>query len=468
MADASPAEPARILMVEDAAEQVRLVRDCLAGEPFDLRHAATGREAFAALDEETPDAVLLDLGLPDMDGRDVLRHVLERDPAASVVVLTGNARLDVAVAAMRLGAFDYLVKPVDPAHLAVTLRNAVERRRLSRLVSRFRERYESDHFHGFIGASPAMRAVYRTIEAAAESKATIFITGESGTGKELCAAAIHDLSARRDKPFVVLNCGAIPAGLIESELFGHVRGAFTGATAERNGAVARADGGTLFFDEICEMPLELQTKLLRLVQTGTFRKVGGDNDEAADVRFVCATNKEPKREVDAGRFREDLYYRLHVIPIELPPLRDRGDDVMRLAARFLAEFAQEEGKSFAGFAPDAAAAIAANPWPGNVRELQNVIRQVVVLNDGVIVRRDMLPEKLTGAAAASRRPNGGEAGPVPMPGADGASIKPLRIVEQETIEQAIASCGGNLGEAAERLGIDRTTIYRKRLRWRAS
>ncbi|MFZ0695252.1 MAG: sigma-54 dependent transcriptional regulator [Alphaproteobacteria bacterium] len=452
-------DEANILVVEDRPEEIQYVSACLADQPFRIRHAATAREALDMLAAETPDAVLLDLGLPDMDGREVLRALVANNRAGSVVILTGNASLDTAVDAMRLGAFDYVVKPCEPARLVVTLRNAVERQRLAKLVSRFRERYESDHFQGFIGASPAMRAVYRTIESAAASTATIFITGESGTGKELCAAAIHALSARHDRPFVALNCAAIPAGLMESEIFGHRRGAFTGATAERGGAVARAAGGTLFLDEICDMPLDLQAKLLRVVQTGVYQKVGADQSEQADLRYVCATNRNPWHEVERGQFREDLFYRMHVIPIELPPLRERSEDIPLLAAQFLADTTHEESKHFAGFAPDAAAALVSYSWPGNVRELQNVIRRVVVLNDGEWVTAGMLPPL---SARNAMTPSRVGAGAGRKFGDPASGVRALWQVERDAIDQAIAACGGNVRRAAALLGIDRATIYRKR------
>jgi two-component system repressor protein LuxO len=371
-----------------------------------------------------------------------------------------------AVAAMRAGAMDYLVKPCDPTRLETTLHNVLQHRSLRSLVESYRQRYESDGFCDFIGSSPAMQAVYRTIEAAAASAATIFITGESGTGKELCAAAIHDLSARRDKPFAILNCAAIPLTLMESELFGHTKGAFTGATAARQGVVRRAHGGTLFLDEICDMPLELQAKLLRLVQTGSFRAVGSDATETADLRFVCATNRDPLAEVAAGRFREDLFYRMHVIPIHLPPLSERGRDVLAIAARLLDDYSREEGRRFEGFGPDAARALLAYPWPGNVRELQNVIRRVVVLNEGRVVTAAMLPEPVRGPWQGGAAPD--LAAPVPQlparrspPRAAGV-IRPLRLVEETAIEDAIELCGGNIRRAAALLEVSPSTIYRRR------
>jgi two-component system repressor protein LuxO len=317
-------------------------------------------------------------------------------------------------------------------------------------------------FQGFIGAAPAMQAVYRILETAAASRATVFITGESGTGKELAAEAVHRLSPRREKPFIAINCAAIPKDLIESEIFGHVRGAFTGAIADRVGAAQAADGGTLFLDELCEMDLALQGKLLRFIQTGTFQPVGSTQPRRTDVRFVCATNRDPLVEVREGRFREDLYYRLHVVPVQLPPLRDRGEDVVTIAEAMLAKSAAEEGRAFRGLAEDAKSALRAHRWPGNVRELENAVRTAVVLHDGEWVTAAMLPLTL-------REPSPRQPAPSPpplLPEADRArQIRPLAEVEREAIERAVALCDGNIPKAAAHLGISPSTLYRKRAAW---
>jgi two-component system repressor protein LuxO len=324
-----------------------------------------------------------------------------------------------------------------------------------------------------------MQAVYRTIAAAAPSKATVFVTGESGTGKEVCARAIHAESPRRDRPFVALNCAAIPRELIESELFGHQKGAFTGAQQAREGAAEQADGGTLFLDEIGEMSLDLQSKLLRFLQTGMVKRLGATAERQVDVRFLCATNRDPWAEVQAGRFREDLYFRLHVIPLHLPPLRERDDDVLRLADAFLARFASEEGKRFDGFDEAAREAMLGHPWPGNVRELENVIRQAVVLNRGGVIGATQLaldPRRWSRLAATpSDRPGGSaaEAGSAPMLAAASTSpagvtttaIEPLAVVERRVIEQAIAACRGNVPEAARKLEVAPSTLYRKLAQW---
>jgi DNA-binding NtrC family response regulator len=312
----------------------------------------------------------------------------------------------------------------------------------------------------------AMQAVYRIIESAAPSKATVFITGESGTGKEVCAEAIHQCSPRREQPFIALNCAAIPHDLMESEIFGHVKGSFTGAQGDRKGAASLADGGTLFLDEICEMDLDLQSKLLRFIQTGTLQRVGSGKLETVDVRFICATNRDPLLEVKAGRFREDLYYRLHVIPLYLPPLRERGEDILLLARSLLQNYAKEENKRFRDFDAAAARVLLDYPWPGNVRELQNVVRNIVVLNDKELVSPDILPPPLNGvralavATTAAQQPAATATTP-----AVGGPIRPLWLVEKEVIEQAIASCDGNIPKAAALLEISPSTIYRKKQGW---
>ncbi|MEX2643307.1 MAG: sigma-54 dependent transcriptional regulator [Acetobacterales bacterium] len=465
-----------VLLVEDTLSLARVYQEYLKGEPYEVVHGETGAAALAFLEQRTPQAILLDLKLPDMDGLDILKHVQTRKLPCSVVVITAHGSINVAVEAMRAGAFDFLVKPFNAERMVFTLRNAVERQRLSEMVESLKEGLDRREYCGFIGSSPRMQAVYRTIDSVADSKATVFITGESGTGKELCAEAVHRMSARRNAPFVAINCGAIPHDLMESEIFGHVKGAFTGAVAEREGAAKRAHGGTLFLDEICEMDLDLQTKLLRFVQSGSFIKVGGSVTERVDVRFVCATNRDPLAEVEAGRFREDLYYRLHVIPIHMPALRERGEDVLEIASRFLLDIAAEEGRRFKRFGEDTRKVVVAYPWPGNVRQLQNVVRNVVVLNDAEEVTREMLPTPLDRVKIDGSNGVQGQGDQRPpslaTPGGSPAArlgapegIRPLWEVEKATIEQAIDICGGNIPRAAAHLGISASTIYRKKVSW---
>ncbi len=453
--------PARVLVVEDEPQLASLYAAYLEREGVTPLLVDSGAAALSAASEKAFDVVLLDIKLPDMNGLEVLRSVAGRANGPTVIVVTALGSINLAVEAMRAGAYDFLVKPFTAERFLVTLRNALERQRLAALVETYQK--ERDGYCGFIGSSPAMQAVYRIIDSAASSKATVFITGESGTGKELCAEAVHRMSPRRDRPFIAINCAAIPKDLMESEIFGHVKGAFTGAISDHEGAAKRADGGTLFLDEICDMDPNLQTKLLRIVQTGSFTPVGGSAVRRVDVRFVCATNRDPLAEVEAGRFREDLYYRLHVIPIEMPPLRERGEDVRKLAEAFLDSIAAEEGKKFEGLSEEAAALITAYDWPGNIRQLHNVTRSVVVLNEGGVVSEAMLPPVL--------RRQGGTSG---VAGAkadqlafDGDEVAPLWLIEKRAIEHAIALCEGNIPRAAELLRISPSTIYRKRQAWAA-
>ncbi|MFM4648047.1 sigma-54-dependent transcriptional regulator [Aeromonas bivalvium] len=455
----------RVLLVEDTRSLAVVYEQYLRQEGYEVMSADCGQRAIELMLAQPPTVVLLDLELPDMSGMDILQQITEQQLPSAVVVITAHGSVDVAVEAMRLGAFDFLTKPFDGKRLCATVRNAVNHQQLSFLVAQYRENFERSSFAGFIGASLPMQAVYRIIESAAPSKATVFITGESGTGKEVCAEAIHQCSPRSERPFIALNCAAIPHDLMESEIFGHVKGSFTGAQGDRKGAASLADGGTLFLDEICEMDLDLQSKLLRFIQTGTLQRVGSGKLETVDVRFVCATNRDPLAEVKAGRFREDLYYRLHVIPLSLPPLRERGEDILLLARNLLQNYAREENKRFKDFDAEAARVLLDYPWPGNVRELQNVVRNIVVLNDSELVSPAILPPPLNGgrslqAGAALATVTGGVA-----PAQANAPIRPLWLVEKETIEQAIASCDGNIPKAAALLEISPSTIYRKKQSW---
>ena len=461
----------KILLVEDTPSLAALYRQYLSKLDAEVIGVERGADALTALDQAIPDVVLLDLQLPDMNGLEILKQIKSRGIPTLPIVITAHGSVVTAVQAMRDGAYDFLLKPFTADRLLVTVKNALDRQQRDQATATMTVA-SAGRFQGFVGSSPAMQAVYRIIESAARSKATVFVTGESGTGKELCAEAVRALSPRRTKPFVALNCGAIPRDLIESELFGHVKGAFTGASAEREGAIARADGGTLFLDELCEMDINLQVKLLRVLQSGTYQRVGGSKLEQADVRYVCATNRDPWSEVLAGRFREDLYYRLYVIPIVLPPLRERDDDILLIAQHFLKQYAAEEGKRFERFAPDAEDALRAFAWPGNVRQLQNLVRSVVVLHDGEAIDLDMLPAPL-GRAPSPGGEAPGRAGVAARPPASAngsalaasGAVRPLWMIEKEAIENAIEVCGGNIPKAASLLDVAPSTIYRKKLAW---
>ena len=459
-----------VLIVEDSAPQARLYKQYLKSEMIELSVVSSGAAMQKFIKQTPPDLLLLDFKLPDMDGLALLNWMKQENFSCFVIVITGHSSVDVAVDMMRNGADDFLEKPVSASRLKTSVNNLLERARLQHLVNDYQNTFERNHYHGFIGSSLAMQAVYRIIDAAAPSKATVFITGESGTGKEVCAEAVHAQGPRAKQPFIAINCGAIPRDLMESEIFGHVKGAFTGAFSERQGAASQADGGSLFLDEICEMDLELQTKLLRFIQTGTFKKVGSNKLETVDVRFICATNRNPLDDVASGRFREDLYYRLHVLPLHLPPLRDRGQDIIEIAGNFLSNYAQEEGKAFTAFSPEVQRLfIEQYNWPGNVRELQNVIRNIVVLNNGQTVNLEHLPAPLNSAqhkiVSTEKSPLNEPIKTTNIESDSFTTIKPLADVERETIEKAISFCNGNIPKAAALLDVSPSTIYRKKQGW---
>ena len=470
---------ARVLIVEDSASLALGYAAQLEDAGHEVSLCENLAEARHALSGEKFDVVLLDLQLPDGDGLTLFDVLPGSKGNPAVIVVTADGSLNRAISAMRLGAYDFLVKPVSGTRLLSTVSNAAEQ---SRSVPEPSEASssafdESDTFHGFIGKSPAMKAVYRTIESVADSKATVFVTGESGTGKEVTAEAIHSASKRRKGPFVAINCGAIPENLLESELFGHVKGAFTGAVENRIGAAKAADGGTLFLDEICEMDLKLQVKLLRFLQTGMIQRVGSSVAEPVNVRIVCATNRNPEREVSEGRFREDLYYRLNVIPITLPALRDRGDDIFLIAGVLADRIAGEEGRSVSGFSKASESYLKQHDWPGNVRELQNALRRAIItgsgskveLSNGLRPRSRSTPLSAT-ATGAETVASGAVPHPIAAEVSQHASVADfsgmtLDQVERLAIEQAIARSSGNIVQAARGLGVSPSTIYRKLERW---
>lgn len=452
----------RILVVEDSAALAATYADYLARAGHAAELAPTLAAAEAALRERHFDCVLLDIHLPDGEGTTLMAAMRRQGLATPVVVLTAAPSVDAAVAAIRAGAQDYLCKPVSAERLNLTLGHILEQQALRRIVSDYRA-MERDKFCDFIGASSAMQIVYKLIENAAQSRAPVFITGESGTGKELAARAIHVMGARRHKPLEALNCAAVPGSLIESEIFGHMRGAFTGAISRYIGAAERAHEGTLFLDELPEMQPEMQSKLLRFTQSGSFRALGAPRETSVDVRFVCATNREPLAAVAEGHLREDLYYRLNVISLHLPPLRERGDDILLIAENMLTRMAAEEKKRFTCIGGDAADMLRSAPWPGNVRELQNVLRRAVVMNDGDVLTADMLPRPAPHARTHAVIPEMPAAAAAPRPMSAAPS---LRENERRHIEKTIDECGGNICAAARRLGVNPSTLHRKIGKWR--
>ena len=400
----SPAMPSafpgfRVLLVEDVVTLAIQYRALAARLQVEVVTADTVAHAQRLISKGPWHAALLDLNLPDGSGFEVIAPLLRAHPACSVVVITAEDSHDNAVRASRAGAFDYVEKPVEAERLLLTLRNALHAAQLNRQLQSLQQDAPKS-FEQFIGSSAQMQTVYRMIDTVAASNASVCITGESGTGKELAAQAIHARSSRKAKKIVPINCAAIPKELMESELFGHVKGAFTGAVSDRPGAFIEADKGTLFLDEIADLDLSMQAKLLRVLQTGEVKRVGEDKTRQVDVRIVCATHNNLAACVKAGRFREDLFYRLYVVPLELPPLRVRGGDIALIAQSLLRKYAQEDGKVFEDFSPEVVLLFNAYPWPGNVRELGNTVQAIVALHDGPVVTADMLPDNLRLSASS--------------------------------------------------------------------
>lgn len=467
----APARPP-ILLVEDTLSLQMVYRSILAGAGHRVSVAGSAADALAQFRALKPQVVLLDLVLPDLDGLLLMQEMLAIHSDTTIIAITANGSVNRAVEAMRAGAHDFLVKPVDEARLLDAVRNARAERqpRPTTPVAQSPDPATEPLIEssGFIGSSEPMRRIHTTIASVARSMATVFITGESGTGKELCALAVHGYSARASGPFIALNCGAIPQDLLESEVFGHMKGSFTGAISDKPGAAAAADGGTLFLDEICEMAPALQTKLLRFLQTSTVQPVGATRPKKVNVRIVCATNRDPMDAVRRGHFREDLYYRLFVVPIHMPPLRDRATDVIEIAEAALQRFAQEEGRRFHGLSPDVRALLLRHPWPGNVRQLLNVIRNVVVLHPGGWVTLDMLPPGLADDQPAPQALPPGNA-PVPIDATLPESLVGLTLAEAERklIEATLARHNGSVPKAARVLDVSPSTLYRKIEAWNA-
>ena len=466
-----------LLLIEDTQSLQMLYRAVLTGAGHDVVAASTAAEGLRLFAETGAATVLLDLVLPDRDGLSLMQDMLQLRPDTTVIVMTAHGSVMKAVAAMRAGAHEFLVKPFDETRLLSAVANATggppagqpsspPRRSATRPPTQPPEaEADAKTTAGFIGSSEAMQRIHHKITSVARSMATVFITGESGTGKELCALAVHAASPRATGPFIALNCGAIPQDLLESEVFGHMKGSFTGAISDKPGAAAAADGGTLFLDEICEMAPALQTKLLRFLQTSTVVPVGATKPRKVNVRIVCATNRDPLEAVRRGEFREDLYYRLYVVPLHMPPLRDRAEDVLEIAEAALTRFAREEGKPFEGLDDSVKALFRALPWPGNVRQVLNVIRNIVVLNDGGRVTLDMLPDTLD-----RQIDPGPVARPQPPPLPEALALEdlvgqPLAAIERQVIEATLARHGGSIPRAARVLEVSPSTLYRKIEGW---
>ncbi|HME90040.1 MAG TPA: sigma-54 dependent transcriptional regulator [Myxococcaceae bacterium] len=432
----------RILVVDDEQNARVALRTILVEEGFEVSEAADGQEALALLPEFAPDLVLADVRMPRMDGLTLLRKARETGFDATFVMMTAFGSIEVAVEAMRAGAENFLVKPLDADAVLVVLQKVFEKRELVQQAESLRARVqERFRFPNIIGDSPELQAVFDVIKRAAPSRATVLLLGESGTGKELVAQAIHEESPRKDKPFIKVNCAALSETLLESELFGHEKGSFTGAIGRREGRFELADGGTLFLDEIGDISPMLQIKLLRVLQQREFERVGGTQTLKVDVRLVAATNRDLAAEVKAGRFREDLYYRLNVVAVTLPPLRRRKGDVPALVTHFIDKYAGSYAKEIRGLAPGTLNALLSHDWPGNVRELENVIERAVVLSPGNQLTADDLPATLRGPRPVNRSADS------LIPGAT------LYEVEREAILRTLEMVDGSTSRAAEVLGI---------------
>ena len=446
----------KVLVVDDKENMLKLFSKILS-DGYELSTASDGGRALALVASETFDVVVTDIRMPGADGFEVLKAVKARAPSTEVVMMTGYAAVTDAVQAMKQGAYDYLEKPFDPDAAALVIQRAAERKRLKDEAASLRRELEGTFsFHNLVGKSAAMLEVYRLLEQAAQLDITVLLGGETGTGKEVAARAVHYHSSRKQRRFVPINCGALPPDLVESELFGHARGAFTGAAGAKTGLFEEAEGGTIFLDEIGELPLQTQVKLNRVLQEKEIRRVGDNASVKVNVRVICATHRDLKAESTAGRFREDLFYRLNVFPIRLPPLRSRSEDVPLLATHFLEKYARAFRREVSGFDPDALRGLTAYAWPGNVRELENAVERAVAVAKGSSVTPQDLPPEVSGGRQGPALP------PEVLPEA------PLREVvdlarDRATRDYLIAlmrEYKGNVTKAAERAGMERESLHR--------
>ncbi len=442
----------RILVVDDDATMCTMLKTSLGRRGFDVETREMAEDALELLRSSDFDVVVTDLNMRGTNGLELCQRIVADRPDVPVVVITAFGSLDTAIGAIRAGAYDFLPKPFDVAALVVSLERAIQHRALREEVKRLRRAVGSaPQIGNLIGASRAMRRVHDMLDRIRDSEASVLITGESGTGKELVARALHDRSRRAQGPFVPINCAALPEALLESELFGHVRGAFTDARTARTGLFVQANGGTLFLDEIGELPPGLQAKLLRALQERRVRPIGGDSEIEFDARVVTATNRDLEEAVEQKQFRDDLFYRINVVHLDLPPLRARENDVLLLAQHFLQRAVAVAGKHVTGFSTAAAQKLVAYPWPGNVRELQNCIERAVALAELSEITVDDLPDRIRDHQRSR----------IVLSSDDPTELVAMEEVERRYIHRVLAAVGGNKKEAARILGFDRTTLYRK-------
>ena len=461
----------RILVCDDEVNLRRVLGAILKREGLKVLGAGNGEEALELLGQSEIHTVVTDLRMPRMDGMELLRRMVQDYPDVPVVILTAHGSVDNAVAAVKLGAFDYIEKPFEQDQIRQLVQTALRINELRRSEVRLPGAPKGKGRYGVVGTSAVMQAVYNVIEKVADTPSTVLITGESGTGKELIAKALHEQSPRQGEPLIKVNCAAIPDTLIESELFGYEKGAFTGATSSKPGRFELADKGTLFLDEIGEIPVEMQVKLLRALQEGEFERVGGIRTIKVDVRLITATNRDLVVEIEQGRFRDDLYYRLNVVPIHVPPLRERTDDIPDLVSHILEKFRVRLGKEVDNLSPDAIDCLKRYPWPGNVRELENVLERTILFCSDRIIRAEDLPDEIRCGRERPPAADGAakDSGPTPQPEplAQGeASLKEIVRAETERVERnliiaALGETGGNVTHAAKRLQISRKSLQNK-------
>jgi DNA-binding NtrC family response regulator len=442
----------RVLIVDDERSMCEMLETDLKLRDFEVQWFTSAEDGFRVVLEQPIDTVLTDLKMPGIDGLEFCRRIVENRPDIPVVVMTAFGSLETAVAAIRAGAYDFVTKPVEMDLLALTLGRAIGHRELQEKVKVLSQAADrATRFEDLIGASAAMQKLYDQLARIADTETSILITGESGTGKELVARSLHSRSRRREMPFVPVNCAALPDALLESELFGHAKGAFTDARSDRKGLFAQAEGGTLFLDEIGEMPLTMQPKLLRALEESKVRPVGSDQEVPFDVRIVTATNRDLETAIEESRFREDLFFRINVIQLDMPPLRSRGTDVLLLAQHYLEAFATRAAKEVEGLSDAVAEKLINYSWPGNVRELRNVIERAVALTRYNKLAVEDLPEKIREYRSSQ----------VFIGGEDPSELVPIEEVERRYIDHVLRAVDGNKTVAARILGLDRKTLYRK-------